>query len=1059
MIKNIIPEIFNRPSKSGSVFNGILPITGASRKTSPRSARPINQGRRLNEKAIQQAVKERKDVLDIQRRGVIKMSLLLLSQIPFTKAINMAWTETVNFAGINLHDAEVDYKSQTEQELANFANSKLDDALSRREEKETTKSTDSIFEPYNSKAILDDVETVKEDERALDAHLIMGLSSLYFNGRLRVPEHLNHLPLANKIETMLENIKNVLKFHYHLSEDLPQTAEDLVIQIVDDNSKEIRSGANFPSIQTARISPEQVRYEENTVAKTHIFTNNNIDLAEIQERQRTRLEADEHFNDTAFRKAYREGHSAIECLGIATVGYKYDSDILEEKRFVELYRNSDATIAKIFKTAFRLDVTNPSFSFTRSFGLLLSSAFAYRLARNNPAIIESEVEQIHPYPRPVGPDRERQNAEKIRSLRIQYDKLNRREFLKSLGVLSVGAGLTLAAQSLTNAFRPGLSRKIDLYQTDKIIQASASDEKQAEKLHIEFETRLLKLMDKIDEGYLARNRGRWNSVTLHDNSFHSEISDETLIHTYGEGKYFGIDTAPYLARALILFEDRDFYSHNGVSTSSLAKAIFRNIKGTKSGGSTLSAQWVKNIVYDREEVGLSMGSYTRKIFEMMLAEIGEQYVRRKIAEEKWGLEENSRDHETVIKRDAKEFIMEQLWAHTDYGLRTSGAAFGAKELFGKRLDEISPLQQVYMAFIPNAPQYFGNPDQNVRDKFVENLKIILQRFEDSTDLSDPGHRDFYNKLYDEGQDFLNGDDQFRQEVIPNYPSLSELLERISSHPANGVSPYAKPILERAKKLGDVDVQLKTTINSETQKRLEESVNSARASLESQEWVRLLGDNKPTVDALVIDVQKRSIKASVGNPQKATPVGSVLKPLIYAWASYKGVPEDIIIQEHLGVPGKLHIAFANQSASSGFAVHDFTTVPDGESLSMNSHMIYSTNSPFARIATYLGLNSMKKFFEDIGITKRDRDKKPTVLDVLGGHHNFSLSQLGNAYTGLFEGGVILPIQGIQQIKVKDADGTTRTQDFKESGTAITFSDWESSAKAISSIDLNKIPNVP
>ena len=75
------------------------------------------------------------------------------------------------------------------------------------------------------------------------------------------------------------------------------------------------------------------------------------------------------------------------------------------------------------------------------------------------------------------------------------------------------------------------------------------------------------------------------------------------------------DVPDLFVEALILVEDRNFYSHWGVNPIAIARALLANVAAGKKvqGGSTLTQQLVKNLYLSREQ------SYTRKIKEALMA--------------------------------------------------------------------------------------------------------------------------------------------------------------------------------------------------------------------------------------------------------------------------------------------------------------------------------------------------------------------------------------------------------------------------------------------------------
>ncbi|MET1219757.1 MAG: penicillin-binding protein 1B [Glaciecola sp.] len=75
------------------------------------------------------------------------------------------------------------------------------------------------------------------------------------------------------------------------------------------------------------------------------------------------------------------------------------------------------------------------------------------------------------------------------------------------------------------------------------------------------------------------------------------------------------DLPPLLLDALVLVEDRNFYTHWGVNPLAIVRALLANISAGRKvqGGSTLTQQLVKNLYLTREQ------SYTRKLKEALMA--------------------------------------------------------------------------------------------------------------------------------------------------------------------------------------------------------------------------------------------------------------------------------------------------------------------------------------------------------------------------------------------------------------------------------------------------------
>ena len=110
-----------------------------------------------------------------------------------------------------------------------------------------------------------------------------------------------------------------------------------------------------------------------------------------------------------------------------------------------------------------------------------------------------------------------------------------------------------------------------------------------------------------------------------------DSSGEQLLWQHSEG---GVcypitleEVSPYFIDALIVVEDKDFYSHPGFKFTSIGRAVFNNIRGRPlQGGSTITQQYVKNaILRDGKR------NFDRKIKEAILVpEIEDLYTKDQI---------------------------------------------------------------------------------------------------------------------------------------------------------------------------------------------------------------------------------------------------------------------------------------------------------------------------------------------------------------------------------------------------------------------------------------------
>ncbi|MBX2901509.1 MAG: penicillin-binding protein 1C [Cyclobacteriaceae bacterium] len=126
--------------------------------------------------------------------------------------------------------------------------------------------------------------------------------------------------------------------------------------------------------------------------------------------------------------------------------------------------------------------------------------------------------------------------------------------------------------------------------------------------------------------------------------------------------------------ALVLFEDKRFYSHPGVDVRALARAIRQNFNAGKisSGGSTLSMQVIRLARKDKPR------TYFEKVIEMVLA--------------------------TRLEfRYSKEEILALYAAHAPFGGNVVGLEAACWRYFGRDVEELSWAEAALLAVLPNNP--------------------------------------------------------------------------------------------------------------------------------------------------------------------------------------------------------------------------------------------------------------------------------------------------------------------------------------------------------------------
>lgn len=162
---------------------------------------------------------------------------------------------------------------------------------------------------------------------------------------------------------------------------------------------------------------------------------------------------------------------------------------------------------------------------------------------------------------------------------------------------------------------------------------------------------------------------------------------ELLWEDKGRGDYKLVvdssELSDYLKKATVAIEDRDFYTHNGVSITGLFRAVINNAGGGDiQGGSTLTQQLVKQVFFSDQASDRSLGGVPRKIKELILAV----------------------EVERIYNKDQ---ILTLYLNESPYGGLRNGAESGAQSYFGKPAKDLTLPEAALLAAIPQNPTVFN----------------------------------------------------------------------------------------------------------------------------------------------------------------------------------------------------------------------------------------------------------------------------------------------------------------------------------------------------------------
>jgi membrane peptidoglycan carboxypeptidase len=159
----------------------------------------------------------------------------------------------------------------------------------------------------------------------------------------------------------------------------------------------------------------------------------------------------------------------------------------------------------------------------------------------------------------------------------------------------------------------------------------------------------------------------------------------------GDRAYVTFDQIPEACRnAVVVLEDKTFYSNPGFDIEGLTRAFVSNLQGGQiQGGSSITQQLIKNIIIEEEE--RIQKSYTRKIKELILAT-------------------------EITRLYEKDQILEWYFNTNHYGNLAYGIEAAAQVYFSKTVSDLSLAE---CAILTPIPQY---PALNPLDNFEQAKK-------------------------------------------------------------------------------------------------------------------------------------------------------------------------------------------------------------------------------------------------------------------------------------------------------------------------------------------------
>lgn len=463
------------------------------------------------------------------------------------------------------------------------------------------------------------------------------------------------------------------------------------------------------------------------------------------------------------------------------------------------------------------------------------------------------------------------------------------------------------------------------------------------------------------------------------------------------------DVSPYLIDAFISTEDQEFYEHNGIVPRSLMRATIQQAteSDTKTGGSTITQQLVKNVILKNADKDLS-----RKAKEIVLA----------------------------IRLDSM-FEKEEIFVHylnSVYfgkgadGLHMYGVQSAAQGLFNKEVDQLELAQAAYIAGMVQRPNDYNplsedpknlqrglNRMKIVLNNMLANKKITQQQYDEAlkfdikASLAKPS--DFENS-YTKYPFIMHAIEEEAAEVFMEMDNLN--IAELSKQ-----GKYRSTLKDYKKKVMSGGYRFYTTID---QQMYDAVTQAATKGLKFREKNYKGIKDHEQLGAVIIDNRNGAVLAFVSGANQGVnsnqkdhalhatnQPGSAIKPLlVYGPAINEGVisSETLILDEMI-----------RKSDGSGYYKNANNSYKGP--VSANTALKYSYNIPAIKVFNHLGHQTGFEYLNKMGLPPHENDGESAAIG--GATNGYTVEKMTAAFATLANEGKYNKPFMIS--KIEDADG--------------------------------------
>ncbi len=416
-----------------------------------------------------------------------------------------------------------------------------------------------------------------------------------------------------------------------------------------------------------------------------------------------------------------------------------------------------------------------------------------------------------------------------------------------------------------------------------------------------------------------------------------------------------------LPKALVAIEDKDFWSHFGLSPKGIARALWVNISAGEvtQGGSTLTQQLVKNFYLDGRR------TLWRKVQEAVMSVLLDWHYQ---------------------KQEILEVYLNEVYLGQSGNRGIHGFGLASQFYFSRSLNELEAHQIALLVAMVKGPTYY-NPRRNP-ERALSRRNLVIEELAKEGIITAAKATALQQKPLD-----ISSRPVFSENL---YPAFMDLVRRQLNE------EYRQEDLESR------GLKIFTTIDPQIQNRAEKAIREILPQLDKRK-------DSPLESALVLTgLESGEVKAFVGGRETRfagfnrvldarRPIGSLAKPAVYLTA--------------LSNPARYTLAtrLKDEPISKKLANGDVWQPQNYEKksfgdVSVHQAFAHSMNLASAQLGFDVGIEQVLKTLRQLGVTS---DIQPYPSVFLGA---FPLSpyEVAQAYQTIAASGFNVPVRAIREV---------------------------------------------